>query len=272
MKFKTSAAAHEQKSGVVSVPIAQIVPSPNQTRRIFTQASLDELATSMEQVGLLQPITVRATAQKRYELIAGERRLRAAKQLGWRYIESRIIDVPQVNAALLTIIENLQRENLNFFEEAESYKLLMQEYGMTQDQIAYRIGKRQSTVSNKLRLLRVTPPLREYILSQGLTERHVRAALRLQEERLVSNALHMAADENWTVKQMEDFVAQTVAQANAPTRQPHPNVTTLLRDSRIFINAISETFREIRKTGVPAQMKQRDEENGIVIEIFLPRS
>ena len=150
MKLRIQPAAHDVKNGIVSIPIAQIVPSPNQTRRLFSQAALDELATSMEQVGLLQPITVRAAAQKKYELVAGERRLRAARQLGWRYIEARVIDVPQQNAALLTIIENLQRENLNFFEEAESYKLLMQEYGMTQDQIAYRIGKRQSTVSNTL--------------------------------------------------------------------------------------------------------------------------
>ena len=182
-----------------------------------------------------------------------------------------MIDVPQQNAALLTIIENLQRENLNFFEEAESYKLLMQEYGMTQDQIAYRIGKRQSTVSNKLRLLRIPSSLREYVLAQGLTERHVRAALRLQQERPIGEALHLAADEHWTVKQIEDYVAKKLDHTPPPAPAPQQNVTTLLRDSRIFVNAIGETFREIRKTGVPAQMRQRDEEDGIVIEIFLPR-
>ncbi len=271
MKLRIQPAAHDVKNGIVSIPIAQIVPSPNQTRRLFSQAALDELATSMEQVGLLQPITVRAAAQKKYELVAGERRLRAARQLGWRYIEARVIDVPQQNAALLTIIENLQRENLNFFEEAESYKLLMQEYGMTQDQIAYRIGKRQSTVSNKLRLLRIPLSLREYVLAQGLTERHVRAALRLQQERLIGEALHLAADEHWTVKQVEDYVAKKLDHTPPPAPAPQQNVTTLLRDSRIFVNAIGETFREIRKTGVPAQMRQRDEEDGIVIEIFLPR-
>ena len=272
MLFKpTNTAQHEQKGDVISIPIAQIIPSPNQTRRMFTQAALDELAASMEHVGLLQPITVRACAQRQYELVAGERRLRAAKQLGWRYIEARVIDVPQADAALLTIIENLQRENLNFFEEAESYKLLMHEYNMTQDQIAYRIGKRQSTVSNKLRLLRIPVPLREYILAHGLTERHVRAALRLQHERLISDALHRAADENWTVKQIENYVTQSLAQSPA-SKPPHPNVTTLLRDSRIFVNAIAETFREIRKTGVPAQMKQREQEDGVIIEIFLPRT
>lgn len=272
MKFRSTAAAHEQKNGVLSIPLSQIVTSPNQTRRIFSQASLDELAASMEQVGLLQPITVRAAGQRRYELVAGERRLRAAKQLGWRYIEARLIDVPQVNAALLTIIENLQREDLNFFEEAESYKLLMQEYGLTQDQIAYRIGKRQSTISNKLRLLRIPPALREFTLAHHLTERHVRAALRLLDEKKISDVLHQAAEGGWTVKEMEDYVTRLIEHPDAAKPSPKPTVTALLRDSRIFVNAISETFRDIRKTGVPAQMKQKQQDDGILIEIFLPRS
>ena len=272
MRFKNTAAAHEQKSGILSIPIAQIAVSPNQTRRIFSQSAQDELAASMEQVGLLQPISVRAVGQRRYELIAGERRLRAAKQLGWRYIDARVIDVPQVNAALLTIIENLQREDLNFFEEAESYKLLMTEYNLTQDQIAYRVGKRQSTISNKLRLLRIPPAMREFILAHQLTERHVRAALRLIDEKKITEILHHCVDQAWTVKQMEDAVTHMLDFSELPKSTPKPTVTTLLRDSRIFVNAISETFRDIRKTGVPAQMKQREEDDGIIIEIFLPRS
>lgn len=272
MKFRNTAAAHEQKSGICSIPLSQIGVSSNQTRRIFTQASLDELAASMEQVGLLQPISVRVVGPRRYELIAGERRLRAAKQLGWRYIDARIIDVPQVNAALLTIIENLQREDLNFFEEAESYKLLMSEYNLTQDQIAYRVGKRQSTISNKLRLLRVPPALREFVLANGLTERHVRAALRLIDEKKMADILHRCVEQNWTVKQTEDAVTYLLEHAEMPKQQPKPTITTLLRDSRIFVNAISETFRDIRKTGVPAQMKQREQDDGILIEIFLPKS
>jgi len=173
---------------------------------------------------------------------------------------------------LLTIIENLQREDLNFFEEAESYKLLMQEYGLTQDQIAYRIGKRQSTISNKLRLLRIPPALREFTLAHHLTERHVRAALRLLDEKKISDVLHQAAEGGWTVKEMEDYVTRVIEHPDAAKPSPKPTVTALLRDSRIFVNAISETFRDIRKTGVPAQMKQKQQDDGILIEIFLPRT
>ncbi|MGI6004995.1 MAG: ParB/RepB/Spo0J family partition protein [Christensenellales bacterium] len=268
-----SARAEANLSVVRNIPIEGIVSSPNQPRKHFVDQAMDELAASMEQVGLLQPITVRTTGNRKYELIAGERRLRAAERLGWTHIHALVVDATPTHAALMTVIENLQRENLHFFEEAQGYLVLINEHGMTQEQVARRVGKRQSTVANKLRLLRISAPLREMIIRSSLTERHVRSVLRLPDEASQAAILKRASDNGWTVRQCEQAVEQRLKEIAVPLPQvPGQKIKGLLRDSRIFVNAVIATVDEIRKAGIPVQITRKEDSDSIVLEIRFPRS
>lgn len=193
-----------------SIDINSVRTSPNQPRKTFSNEGLKELATSIKRYGLLQPITVRR-AKGSYELIAGERRLRASRLAGLSKIKAIIIPgLDDKESAMLTMIENLQRENLNFFEEAEGYQSLIRKSGMTQEELAKRLSKNQSTIANKLRILRLSKAVRERILHHSLTERHARALLRLHDEpaqlrmidRIVRDGLSVKATESMVEKEL----------------------------------------------------------------------
>nr|WP_122012586.1 ParB/RepB/Spo0J family partition protein [Maliibacterium massiliense] len=256
---------------VRAIPIENIAPSPYQPRRTFRSESLDELAASLDQVGLLQPITVRCSAPRRFELIAGERRLRAAQRLGWTHIDALVLDVSDQDAALLTVIENLQRENLHFFEEAEGYLCLIRDHGLTQEQVARRVGKRQSTIANKLRLLRLPPALRAMVVASQLTERHARAVLRLGDEESQTLLLRRASEQGWTVRRLEQEVERQLENRLPSRTSPMQKVVRLMRDSRIFVNAVKRTVDEIQSVGIDARMTRREEGADIVLEIRIPR-
>ena len=171
---------------VVEVNVSEIVPNPHQPRTDFDLADMQSLAESIAQNGILQPLTVRKDADQRYELVAGERRLRAAKLAGLQSVPCIILDISERNSAIMALVENIQRQDLSFFDEASAIEKLISYYGMTQEDAAAKLGKAQSTIANKLRLLRLTQAERDVIMKYNLTERHARALLRLRapEERL----------------------------------------------------------------------------------------
>ncbi len=190
-----------------SIPISRIKANPYQPRKHFSEESIAELASSIRQVGLLQPINVRMTSQGRFELIAGERRLRACKALNMTYISALVsTGVGEKDSAAIALIENLQRENLHFFEEAEGYQSLIREHGLTQDELARRLSKNQSTIANKLRILRLPRSVKEKVLKAGLSERHARAILRLHDEKSQLAVAEKVAEEGLSVKATEDLV------------------------------------------------------------------
>lgn len=172
------------KREVSSIPISKIKTNPYQPRKFFSENAIKELARSIREVGLLQPITLRSTASG-YELVAGERRLRACKMLGMKEISAIVVpNMRECEAALLAMIENLQREDLHFLEEAEGYQSLMRQHGLTQEELGRRLSKSQSCIANKVRLLRLPRSIKEKIISYQLTERHARALMRLPDESL----------------------------------------------------------------------------------------
>ena len=188
---------------VTKIPVKNILPNPYQPRKSFNQIELDELCNSIKQFGVVQPISVRLISGNKYELIAGERRLRAAKMAKMENIPAIILKVNDKDSAVLALIENLQRENLNFFEEAEGYYNLINDYNLTQEEVAKQIGKSQSNIANKLRLLKLPEKIVKVIIDETLTERHARALLRLPTIELQCKVLADIVGNSLNVKETE---------------------------------------------------------------------
>lgn len=173
---------------IETIAVDLVRPNPYQPRKVFSDAALQELANSILEHGLMQPITVRMIGNS-YELIAGERRLKASKLAGLETIPAVIVEVTTKDSAVLALIENLQRENLNFLEESQAYYAIMQDYGYTQQELASTLGKNQSTIANKLRILKLSPAIQKLLVENNLTERHARALLKLPSEEYQLTAL-----------------------------------------------------------------------------------
>ena len=189
------------------VAIDRVIPNPYQPRKVFSDAALQELADSILEHGLMQPITVRMIGNS-YELIAGERRLKASKLAGLETIPAVIVEVTTKDSAVLALIENLQSENLNFLEESQAYHKIMQDYGYTQQELAATLGKNQSTVANKLRVLKLSPMVQKLLVENNLTERHARALLKLPNEEYQLMALEKVIKQELNVKRTEQIIEQ----------------------------------------------------------------
>ena len=263
----------EQKSEFLSsrvryIPINTIRPNPQQPRRRFDEAGLRELADSIAAYGILQPLTVRDKGGV-YELVAGERRLRAARIAGLRQVPCLVAQVGEEDAALLALIENLQRRDLDFMEEAAAIASLIRRYDLSQQQAAEKLGRSQSAVANKLRLLRLETPVPAALHRSGLTERHARALLRLSdgEERLRA-AEHIGKQE-LNVAQAEAYIDHLVAakQAQPPRRRP----TYIIKDVRLFLNSVERGIRLMRGAGVGAQVARQDTDSEICLTVRIPK-
>lgn len=251
------------------ISVDDIRPNPQQPRKYFSQEGLQELAASIRQHGILQPLTVRA-APRGYELVAGERRLRAARMAGMRHVPCLIARVGEEDAALLALIENLQRRDLDCWEEAEAIAGLMQQYGLSQEAAAEKIGKSQSGVANKLRLLRLPETVRQIVRRQGLTERHARALLRLEREEEQLRVAMLAGKERWTVARTEQYVEELLrrSQITPPKRRP----TYVIKDVRLFLNSVDRGIKLMRQAGVGAAWDRRDTDSQILLTIRIPKS
>ena len=250
------------------LPHENILPNPNQPRVRFDYNELEGLAVSVRTNGMLQPINVRKRPDGKYELISGERRLRAARMVGMTKLPCVVMDVSDEQSALFAIIENVQRQNLDFFEEAVAIERLMTEYGLTQEEISKKLGKAQSTLSNKLRLLRLPEELRDKISYAGLTERHARALLSLPDNATRGRVLDIIIERHLTVTESERLINDVLRRKKAKKK---PQMRAY-KDMRIFINTLNHAVDVIRKAGIEADTakSETDEYFEYVIRISKP--
>ncbi len=254
---------------LIDLPVDCIRPNPYQPRQRFDEESLLELKQSIAEAGLIQPLVVRCLAG-RYELIAGERRLRACKLLGMQKVPCVVQRCEaEEDSALMALIENVQRRDLHFFEEAECYRAVLKTYHMTQETLARRLGKSQSFLANKLRLLHFSPDLRRRMSEAELSERHARALLRLDDERLAGELVERIAEKRMTVKETERLVEKIVAAQEAPKK---PRLLRLLKDYRLFVNSVKTGAEQLRDTGLHVELIQMDVEDGVDMLVKVRRA
>ncbi|NLU53009.1 MAG: nucleoid occlusion protein [Clostridiaceae bacterium] len=258
---------------IVMIPIDQIRPNPYQPRRKFDPASLDELCQSIQQYGVIQPINVRKISNTHYELVAGERRLRATAMSGKKEIPAIVVDVGEDDSALMALIENLQREDLGYMEEAEGYRNLIKEHGLTQEELAQKIGKSQSTIANKIRLLRLSPMVKKILADNGLTERHARALLKLDDEQLQLKVLQKVVDKGLNVRKTEELVQRVIDKYCNPNKpeEKKGSITKSIKDIRIFVNTIRQAIDTMKKSGVNARAAQIDRGEYLEFIVRIPK-
>ncbi|MFR1331798.1 MAG: ParB/RepB/Spo0J family partition protein [Christensenellaceae bacterium] len=258
------------KREVSSIPISKIKTNPYQPRKFFSENAIKELARSIREVGLLQPITLRSTASG-YELVAGERRLRACKMLGMKEISAIVVpNMRECEAALLAMIENLQREDLHFLEEAEGYQSLMRQHGLTQEELGRRLSKSQSCIANKVRLLRLPRSIKEKIISYQLTERHARALMRLPDESLQNKIADRAGREGLSVMATENLVEQELARIYVSEDDTQRKVRCHLGHT-IYLNSIRHTIEKIRGCVAEIDVVREDKPDKVVLTIEIPK-
>lgn len=252
---------------VLFLPIDSIIPNPSQPRSIFSQPDLDELADSIRALGVLQPLTVRRQ-DGQWELVAGERRLRAAKLAGLEQVPCLSILADNQSSSLLALVENLQRRDLDFWEEALALRRLIDTYDLSQEEVARRVGKSQSAVANKLRLLRLPPNVLSLLRDGGFSERHARALLRLTSPAQQLEAAQQIQARRLTVAQTEAVVARMLEAPPTPARK---RPTFIVKDVRLFLNTISHSLDVMRSAGVNAQYSQEDRGEEILLTIHIPK-
>ena len=253
---------------VLRLGVESIRPNPRQPRRLFDEAGLRELAASIRRHGILQPLTVRRRPGG-WELVAGERRLRAARLAGLETVPCIEAEVDERESALLALVENLQRQDLHYFEEAAAIADYLRRTGATQEEAAVQLGRSPSAVANKLRLLRLSPACQALLLERGLTERHARALLRLEDEEERLAAARRAADHGLNVAQTEQYIERRLAQLQSSP--PAGRRTYILKDVRLFLNSVDRGLRIIQNAGVEARCLREDTEDEIVMTIRIPR-
>lgn len=254
------------------IPVDYIRPNPYQPRRVFSEESINELAQSIKQYGLLQPITVRKLSHNYYEIIAGERRWRAVCRAGFTHIKAVIQPALDEDSAVIALIENLQRENLHFFEEAEGYLNLMREHGLTQEELARRLGKNQSTVANKMRILKLPSNVKELITTYKLSERHARALLRLHNEEAQLRLIKDIKQKNLSVKLTEELVERTLSKLYGEEPETSgQHVVCIMRDYRIYLNTIKKALSRIKKSGVKVSYQACESKDKVSISIELAK-
>lgn len=250
----------------------EIKLSPNQPRKSFDEYELKLLSDSIRSSGIIQPLSVRKNADGEYELIAGERRLRAAVNAGLRRVPCILHKTDEETAALYSLTENLQRSNLTVFEESEGIERLISEYGMSQSEAAARLGIAQSTLSNKLRLLRLSDSIKERIISARLTERHARALLRLPDERR-EEALDRIIAEGLTLRQTEEYIFNLLNPIDEADDIPEPPVRkAVIGDVRLFSNSLSKLVTTLKNAGINADSKKRETDKYIEFKVRITKS
>lgn len=251
---------------VMYLPLNKVQPNPYQPRRIFDRSSLDELSSSIKEYGVLQPISVRLINGHRYELVAGERRLRASKLAGLETVPAVVINISDQDSAILALIENLQRQNLHFLEEAEGFQNLMNDYGFTQEVLAERVGKNQSTIANKLRVLRLSKAVQRILIEHDLTERHARALLKLSDEKVQIEVLKKVIKNGLTVRKTEQLVEEALRE---PKDNKQQAIQHYIRDIRILANTIKDNLEMVKRAGVDTKFDMVQTAEGYDIHIKL---
>ncbi len=260
-----------RRSGLLYLRAEDIAPNPVQPRRHFDEEALRELSESIRAYGVLHPLTVRLRAGK-YELVAGERRLRAAKMAGLREVPCMVVDVNLEDAGLLALVENLQRRDLDFLEEARGLQQLIRMFGMSQEEAARRIGRSQSAVANKLRLLKLPEDVLEALRENGLGERHGRALLRLPDAESQRAALAHVLEKDLTVAATDAYVDALLAAPEPPPEKAEPRRSFVMKDVRVFLNSLSHGLDLMKQGGIAAGMRREETEDALILTISIPKT
>nr|WP_074351763.1 nucleoid occlusion protein [Proteiniborus sp. DW1] len=254
------------------IPIKAIKPNPYQPRKNFSKRALEELSQSIKAYGVIQPISVRKIGEESYELVAGERRLRAAEMAELDTIPAIVVKFVDKDSAVIALIENLQREDLNFLEEAEGYNSLINDHGFTQQELAEKVGKNQSTIANKLRILRLSDEIKKAIIENGLTERHARALLKLPDEEMQLSVLDKVIKRDLTVKKTESLI-KSVLEDLAKEKEPeHKQNIKGMINFKIYLNTLRNAFTAIKESGVDAKYEQKDLGDFIEVTVKIPKT
>lgn len=258
------------------IRISEIVRNPNQPRRYFDPEAIATLAESIRQYGVLNPLTVRRTANGGYELVAGERRLRAARVAGLTDVPCLLINADGEDSSVIALVENLQRRDLDFFEEANGFKRLIEQFGLTQEEAARKVGKTQSAVANKLRLLRLSQQNMELIRCNNLTERHARALLRLNDETDRINVTNYIIEHELNVSRTEEYIDEFLKAKENPQPVVEPesgkHVVRLFKDVRFFLNTLNRAVGVMVDAGIGATVKQQESDDGLTLTICIPHA
>jgi ParB family chromosome partitioning protein len=255
---------------VKQIPVDEIVSSPFQPRTVFDDERIEELSQTIRTHGMIQPVVVRKKGNT-YELIAGERRWRAAIKLGMQTIPAIVREMNDSQAASVALIENLQREGLTAIEEAIAYQQLLELHGLTQESLAQRLGKGQSTIANKLRLLHLPKTVQDALMNRSISERHARALLGLPSEELQLKVLNEILERDLNVKQTETRVKQILEQMEAK-KKPKPKRISFSRDVRLAVNTIRHSLEMIAKTGLVVNTEEEDHEDYYQFTIRVPKT
>lgn len=258
------------------IKLENILPNPNQPRRVFNEESIRELANSIKEYGVIQPIVVHRVDQDLYELVSGERRLRASKLAGKETIPAVLTKLTDQDSAIIAIIENIQREDLNYLEEAQSYRTLMEKHGLTQEQAAKLLGKSQSFIANKTRLLKLPEKVQQQLVQKGLTERHARALLQLPDEALQLEVIEKAAEKGLTVKKTEDLIQKIRSEVmtnnydEAITKDKKARVKSFI-NAQIYVNTIKSAFEKVKEMNRSAKYEEVDHQDYVEVRIRIPK-
>ena len=258
------------------IRISEIVRNPNQPRRYFDPEAIATLAESIRQYGGLTARSVRRTANGGYELVAGERRLRAARVAGLTDVPCLLINADGEDSSVIALVENLQRRDLDFFEEANGFKRLIEQFGLTQEEAARKVGKTQSAVANKLRLLRLSQQNMELIRCNNLTERHARALLRLNDEADRINVTNYIIEHELNVSRTEEYIDEFLKAKENPQPVVEPesgkHVVRLFKDVRFFLNTLNRAVGVMVDAGIGATVKQQESDDGLTLTICIPHA
>lgn len=270
---KTELKASEEnfQESVEQVQIDLIVPNKYQPRTVFSEEKIEELARTIHTHGVIQPIVIRTAGEGRYEIIAGERRYRAMKSLGWTEVPAIIRELDDKETASIALIENLQREELTPIEEAYAYEQLLELHALTQEALAQRLGKGQSTIANKLRLLKLPEEIQMAIMEKKISERHARALIALKNHDLQIELCNVVIEEHLNVKQLEARIAEIINPPEKEQKEKRPRRKSVSRDVRIALNTIKQSLSLVSKSGIHLQTEEEDSEDYYQITVKIPK-
>ncbi|WP_107838682.1 nucleoid occlusion protein [Metasolibacillus meyeri] len=277
-EVKSEVAAIEEKKAteeVVKIPIEKIIPNRFQPRTVFDDEKIEELSRTIHIHGVIQPIVVRKRgSEDEYEIIAGERRYRAMKKLQWAEVPAIVRQLSDKETASIALIENLQREELTAVEEALAYQQLLELHSLTQEALAQRLGKSQSTVANKLRLLKLPQFVQESILKREITERHARALIAVKDEQLQLQLIAAVKEYDWNVRQLEEQIQQILSpsiEEEEPAKKEKPKRKAISKDVRIALNTIKQSLTMVTKSGIQLKTEEEDTEEYYQITVKIPK-
>ncbi len=267
LNFTKEKEREKEENKILQIPVAEIVPNPHQPRTEFDYADITSLAESICQNGILQPLSVRKV-ENGYELIAGERRLRAAKLVQLKYVPCIVLNISERTSAILALVENIQRQDLSFFDEANAIEKLISYYGMTQEDAAIKLGKAQSTIANKLRILKLSDEEKEIITKFNLTERHARALLRLASKEERMTVLEKVVKYNLNVERTEQAIDEHIGKAKE--KLSYKKRSKVFQNVKIFVNTINKAVETMKAAGIPADSKKIQNDDYIEYIVKIP--